>query len=55
MKKLFFALSFLAITFSLSSCGAEEECRPRGGYTQQVIEQQPQTPVIAYHQQAENK
>jgi len=53
MKKLFFLLSFFAIAMSLSSCGAQEECRPRGGYTQ-VLEKQ-QTPVIAFHQIAENK
>ena len=54
MKKLFFVFSFLLISISLSSCGAEENCRPRGGYAQQVIEGHQQMPVVAYHQQTEN-
>ena len=54
MKKLFFVLSFIVFAISLSSCGSEEVCRPRGGYTQ-VIDNHDTPVVVASYQLDENK
>ena len=44
MKKLFLAFSILGL-LTLSSCGAQEECRNRGAYVYQ--QDQPSQEIIA--------
>jgi len=48
MKKLFFAFSIIAL-ISLSSCGAQENCRGRGNVNYQ-IEQSQTAPALVMNE-----